>query len=272
MFTPSLSFRSLAVFTTLVVLNPFGIYAKAVPRLFDARQDPAPSDSSTIVAPGQPLGRFLNCSLGVQKILGDTFNTSDGCLALLDTVTEKSPANNISLFQFYAVNPEINGDCTNLEDNYNYCLDSNATDLLDVNFEPVPAASVPNNLTYSAICSEFYKLAGEDCIRLQEMFQISGDQFPVLNAENINGNTDCDHLVPDSHVCVRPTNIKVYNANITLSGFLAFNRTSTDTSGTDPSPSETSSVSDSATSPDQTPTDTASQGTVITSGPMFGLI
>ncbi|KAJ7138404.1 hypothetical protein C8R43DRAFT_1018980 [Mycena crocata] len=225
-FTPSLSFRSLAVLTTLVASNPCGIYAKAVPpSRVDARQLSASSASS---APGSiqtvdtslPNGPVVATGFQECKLfLNDTISLGTHfphCEDLVHTLNNKIPdLDDYTIDDFYAANPEINDGCTNFKQGYNYCLDAPDKDkLFAFEFLPVPANNTLG-LGSNPNCSEYVVFQPNDkCETLGAKYKFSEAQFALLNPQ-----AGCDSFTAFDFACVRPIKLSVYTPD--MCGFVA---------------------------------------------------
>lgn len=127
-----------------------------------------------------------------------------------DTCSGIASSNNLSIAEFMAWNPAINGLCSNLVDmvNRTLCLSNPLEEFLVSNNPgsaiittpaPIPPSVAPNTTTN---CGQYYKvLPGDGCSTVSQKFHIALKDFLFLNPE-VNAN--CTNLWLDYNYCVVP--------------------------------------------------------------------
>ncbi|KAJ7484430.1 hypothetical protein FB451DRAFT_84769 [Mycena latifolia] len=132
------------------------------------------------------------------------------CDDVVNRVNLIAPGGNYTLEQFFSANPEIKPKCTNLVQDYDYCV--NAIRPADSeSFPPIPQTTIgdPSFLT-NPNCSEYRPLAANDtCDALGAQYKFNEDQLIFLNPQ-----TSCSSLTPGEFVCVRPLSVMVYPAGM----------------------------------------------------------
>ena len=127
-----------------------------------------------------------------------------------DTCKDITDSNSLSMAQFMAWNPTINGLCTNLVDmvNQTICLSNPLGDYLVANNTgtdtfntpvPIPTSTVPNT---TLNCGEYYLVqTGDDCSTISLKFNIALTDFLFLNPEVF---ANCTNLWLNYSYCVAP--------------------------------------------------------------------
>ncbi|KAH6843385.1 hypothetical protein B0I37DRAFT_437684 [Chaetomium sp. MPI-CAGE-AT-0009] len=157
---------------------------------------------------------------------------SDDCWSI-------SSQHNISVSQFIAYNPAINGDCTNLRPNGTVvCISSP-----DGSYVPVPlpgsnsswalgeyadnVVPAPGNTPFGTTenCGAYYQVQVADtCNRVSLAAKVSVALFQDINPSI---DAECANLIPDLWYCVHPT----YDWNVTFDGTIPPPPTPTGTTG-----------------------------------------
>ncbi|KAJ7934119.1 hypothetical protein B0H13DRAFT_2650254 [Mycena leptocephala] len=168
MLFPVQSFRSPALLT-LLALSPW-TFTNGTPQVDRRQNDPDPSLSASATASPSPSstattnfttanstvlpgrnavilhagvtdGPFLTCGSTINNYTNHavvaSLNMSSGCTYFVNTINEQIPGLNLTLFDFYELNPEILPNCSNAQNGMNYCLSSNANTSA-VSFKEVP--------------------------------------------------------------------------------------------------------------------------------------
>lgn len=137
-----------------------------------------------------------------------------------------SAQHNISVSQFIAYNPAINGDCTNLRSNGTVvCVSSPDGSYIPV---PLPGSNsswalgeyadnvvpAPGNTPFGTTdnCGAYYQVQVADtCNRVSLAAKVS---VPLFQDINPSIDADCTNLIPELWYCVHPT----YDWNVTFDG------------------------------------------------------
>jgi LysM repeat protein len=143
------------------------------------------SNLTTLQPPSPTAATGSTCAKSHTVVLGDY------CYAIAESYGTTTN-------QILALNPWLNGTCTNLKPGWNICLQQNSATT------PAILNVIPTTISSGAICAKTHTVAiGDSCYEIAKANNVTTDQIIAWNAF-LNGS--CEKLQPGQKLCLSGDN------------------------------------------------------------------